>query len=100
MPDTNDERPADEDGKPNWRLRAACRGTDVELFFPEGTTGPALETVALAKRICSQCQVRARCLDWAVEHGAAFGVWGGRTEQERHAHRAGLLRLSRKARAV
>jgi hypothetical protein len=45
----------------------------------------------MAKRIFSQRQVRARCLNWAVEHHAAFGVWGGRTEQERRAHRTGLL---------
>ena len=100
MPDTHGERPANQEGKPNWRLRAACRGTDPELFFPEGTAGPASETVALAKRICSQCQVQARCLEWAVGHGAAFGVWGGRTEQERRAHWAGLLRLSRGERTV
>jgi WhiB family redox-sensing transcriptional regulator len=95
MPDTNDERAAGANGKPDWRLRAACRGADPELFFPEGTAGPAQKSVALAKQICSECQVRARCLDWAVEHCAAFGVWGGRTEQERRAHRIGLLPLSR-----
>jgi hypothetical protein len=31
--------------------------------------------------------VRARCLDWALAHGASFGIWGGRTEQERRAQR-------------
>jgi Transcription factor WhiB len=29
--------------------------------------------------------VRARCLDWALSHRAAFGIWGGRTAAERHA---------------
>jgi WhiB family redox-sensing transcriptional regulator len=56
---------------------------DPELFFPEGTEGPAIEAVARAKRVCGACEVRARCLDWALSHEAHFGVWGGRTEEER-----------------
>jgi WhiB family redox-sensing transcriptional regulator len=69
----------------NWRMRAACRTADPELFFPEGTSGPALEAVGRAKSICRECPVRARCLDWALTHNAAFGIWGGRTEGERRA---------------
>ncbi|HEX6519382.1 MAG TPA: WhiB family transcriptional regulator [Streptosporangiaceae bacterium] len=71
----------------DWRARAACRITDPELFFPEGTAGPVLQVIAQAKRICSGCPVRAWCLDWALAHGIAFGIWGGHTEQERQAHR-------------
>jgi WhiB family redox-sensing transcriptional regulator len=71
----------------SWRLRAACRNADPELFFPEGRASPALESAERAKRICQQCPVRARCLDWALDHGAAFGIWGGRTQEERRAFR-------------
>jgi WhiB family transcriptional regulator, redox-sensing transcriptional regulator len=70
-----------------WRSRAACRGAGPEQFFPEGVAGPALQAAAQAKRICSVCPVRARCLDWALVHGATIGIWGGRTEGERRAHR-------------
>ena len=77
----------DMNSRPDWRLRAACRDADPELFFPEGTSGRALEEAARAKLVCSGCPVRARCLDWAQAHGASFGIWGGRTEQERHAQR-------------
>jgi len=70
----------------NWRARAACWNADPELFFPEGVAGPALESAARAKRICRGCPVRARCLDWALGH-AAFGIWGGRTQEERRAFR-------------
>jgi WhiB family transcriptional regulator, redox-sensing transcriptional regulator len=74
----------------DWRVRAACRDADPELFFPEGAKGPALEAVARAKRICAACPVRAYCLDWALSHRADFGVWGGRTEGERRASRLAL----------
>lgn len=66
----------------DWRARAACLHADPELFFPEGIAGPVIER---AKRICNGCLVRARCLDWALSRGASFGIWGGRTEAERHA---------------
>jgi WhiB family transcriptional regulator, redox-sensing transcriptional regulator len=71
----------------DWRMQAACRHADPDLFFPEGTTGPALQAIAAAKQICFACPVRARCLDWALDHPAAFGIWGGRTEEERRAFR-------------
>ena len=66
----------------DWRSRAACQHTDPELFFPDCTAGPAIDR---AKQICDGCPVRARCLDWALSHGAASGIWGGRTEAERFA---------------
>jgi WhiB family redox-sensing transcriptional regulator len=88
----------DMSSQAGWRLRAACRGAGPELFFPEGVAGPALQAAAQAKRICSVCPVRARCLDWAVVHGAAIGIWGGRTEGERHAHRIASALRHRKRR--
>jgi WhiB family redox-sensing transcriptional regulator len=65
-----------------WRTRAACLHDDPELFFPDWTAGPVIDR---AKQICAGCPVRARCLDWALSHGASSGIWGGRTEAERHA---------------
>jgi hypothetical protein len=35
----------------NWRRRAAGRQTDPELFFPEGSAGPALRATDLARRV-------------------------------------------------
>lgn len=69
--------------QPDWRMRAACRNADPELFFPEGTAGPAEQATDRAKQICAACMVRARCLDWALSRGVVFGIWGGRTEHER-----------------
>ena len=72
----------------NWRDHAACRNTDPELFFPIGTTGPALRQIGEAKRICRACPVRAQCLAWALDNGITDGVWGGTTEDERRAIRS------------
>ena len=67
----------------NWRDDAACLNADPDLFFPIGTTGPALDQIDQAKRICKACTVRKQCLAWALDLGAAAGIWGGTTEDER-----------------
>jgi WhiB family redox-sensing transcriptional regulator len=71
----------------DWRDHAACRDADADLFFPVGTMGPALRQIDEAKRICWTCPAQAACLDWAMEHGITWGVWGGTTEEERRALR-------------
>ncbi|WNI33923.1 WhiB family transcriptional regulator [Streptomyces sp. ITFR-6] len=76
----------------NWRERAACRDEDPDLFFPIGTTGPALVQAEDAKAVCHGCPVRAECLSWALENGQDTGVWGGPDEAERRA----LKRRSRR----
>jgi WhiB family redox-sensing transcriptional regulator len=69
----------------DWRHAAACRDEDPELFFPVGTTGPALLQVEEAKAVCRRCSVIEDCLAWALESGQDAGVWGGRSEEERRA---------------
>ncbi len=71
----------------DWRNRAACLDEDPDLFFPVGTTGPAVAQAEAAKAICRRCPVREECLDFAMTTGQAFGVWGGLTEEERRALR-------------
>lgn len=66
-----------------WRPDAACRSTDPDLFFPVGTTGPALDHIAAAKAICGTCPVRVPCLEFALETNQDSGVWGGTSEEER-----------------
>jgi WhiB family redox-sensing transcriptional regulator len=69
----------------DWRHRAACRDEDPELFFPVGTSGPALTQVAEAKAVCHRCPVASDCLAWALATGQDAGVWGGMSEEERRA---------------
>ncbi|TPQ21488.1 WhiB family transcriptional regulator [Streptomyces sporangiiformans] len=66
-----------------WLRRAACADEDPELFFPVGTTGPAVRDVVAAKRICARCPVTFECLTWALDTGQTSGVWGGTGEEER-----------------
>lgn len=67
-----------------WK-RAACRFVDPELFFPIGTSGPALIQIENAKAVCHVCPIEVACLDDALSQGREFGIWGGRTEGERQA---------------
>lgn len=75
----------------DWRDPAACREKDTngkalhdpELFFPVGETGPALLQTQEAKAVCRRCPVMEQCLQWALECGQDFGVWGGLSEGER-----------------
>jgi WhiB family redox-sensing transcriptional regulator len=69
----------------DWRHRAICRDEDPELFFPVGTSGPALLQIAEAKTVCRRCPVVTECLTWALESGQDAGVWGGMSEDERRA---------------
>ena len=62
---------------------AACREEDPELFFPIGTTGPAILQIETAKQVCQRCTVSGDCLEWAIETGQEAGVWGGLSEDER-----------------
>lgn len=79
---------AGKDGPPGemdmeWLDRAACLHEDPELFFPVGSTGPALRDEQAAKRICARCPVISECLSWALRTGQTSGVWGGTGELER-----------------
>lgn len=67
-----------EPDEQDWQELALCAQTDPEAFFPEkgGSTREA-------KRICSGCEVRAECLEYALGHDERFGIWGGLSERER-----------------
>ncbi|MFI1224735.1 MULTISPECIES: WhiB family transcriptional regulator [unclassified Streptomyces] len=69
----------------NWRLHAACREEDPDLFFPIGSTGPAVVQTEEAKAVCRACPVQAACLEWALENRQDSGIWGGLSENERRA---------------
>jgi WhiB family transcriptional regulator, redox-sensing transcriptional regulator len=83
---------------PGWMPRGACQGEDPELFFPIAATGPALAQVLAAKAVCFRCAVRAACLSYAIATGQV-GIWGGTTQDERHALRRSAGSPAREDRA-
>ena len=66
-----------------WRRTAACRDTDPDLFFPVGTTGPAIEQIESAKAVCRACHAQTLCLEYALATNQDSGIWGGTSEDER-----------------
>lgn len=68
----------DDESALAWQSDALCAQTDPEAFFPEkgGSTRDA-------KKICASCEVRAQCLEYALQNDERFGIWGGLSERER-----------------
>ena len=68
----------EEENQLAWQSDSLCAQTDPEAFFPEkgGSTRDA-------KKICSSCEVRLQCLEYALANDERFGIWGGLSERER-----------------
>jgi WhiB family redox-sensing transcriptional regulator len=79
-----------------WGTRGACQDSDPELFFPVTSHGPARRQLEKAKAVCAGCAVRGECLEFALETGQRFGIWGGTTEDERRTLRLKTLRRRRR----
>ena len=74
-----------------WREQAGCLGTDPDMFFPIGSTGPVVSEIEAAKAVCRSCPVIEQCLRYALETNQESGVWGGTTEEERRRLRRAWL---------
>jgi WhiB family redox-sensing transcriptional regulator len=81
----------------DWRDHAACRDTNPDLFFPVGTTGPAIEQIDQAKAVCRECPVQGACLEFALVTNQDSGVWGGTSEEERRKLRRAWVARQRRA---
>ena len=69
---------APEKDEPTWHDFANCLGVDPDLFFPERGA-----STREAKEVCRGCVVREDCLEYALQNGEKFGIWGGMSERER-----------------
>jgi WhiB family redox-sensing transcriptional regulator len=80
---------------PSWQRRAACLTGDARHMtdFFSGSE----RRQAKAKKICSMCVVRRRCLDYALEQEIDTGVWGGADDAERAAMRVVVPMAARRA---
>jgi len=85
-----DEEPDDDDDyqlpdltflvdRPKWMQRAACRGCDPGMFFPERGEVVSDE----AREICTDCPVRRECLEFSIITKERDGVWGGKSGRQR-----------------
>jgi WhiB family transcriptional regulator, redox-sensing transcriptional regulator len=68
----------------HWRLAAACRFADPDLFFPISAAARNQAQVDEAKTVCADCPVRRECLHFAIRTQQMHGIWGGLTEEERY----------------
>lgn len=66
------------DGGADWQDYGNCLGVDPDLFFPERGA-----STREAKAVCRACVVREDCLEYALQNGEKFGIWGGMSERER-----------------
>lgn len=62
----------------NPRSRGMCRNSPAEKFYPSSGSG-----VKVAQKICEQCVIQEECLEYALDNGEIYGVWGGASERER-----------------
>lgn len=65
-----------------WKVHAACRGYDPDLFFPHRGQDQSIS------RICAKCPVQIPCREYAVTCGATLkGIFGGLNERQRRVQR-------------
>lgn len=69
----------------DWRSQGACRGHSPSEFIPDDTGDRYLTEDAhwRALNICARCPVTGPCLEYALEQGETFGVWGNTTPRQR-----------------
>ncbi len=70
--------PPDPDSDSAWMADGNCRLHPPATFFPSDGVG-----VDKARKICRDCPVMGRCLEYALEERIDHGVWGGCSERER-----------------
>jgi WhiB family redox-sensing transcriptional regulator len=76
-----------------WRERAACRGAELDVFYPERG-----ETAEPARQVCAACPVRQPCLSYALSNRITHGIWGGLTDRERRPLQTRLVQDARRDR--
>jgi WhiB family redox-sensing transcriptional regulator len=70
--------PPDPDSETAWMATGNCRLHPPSTFFPSDGVG-----VDRARKICRDCPVMNRCLEYALTERIDHGVWGGCSERER-----------------
>jgi hypothetical protein len=66
----------------DWRLDALCAQVSMAEFHADKGEG-GMEAINFAKKICGLCDVKSECLQFAIQVGDSFGIWGGLPPRER-----------------
>lgn len=77
----------------NWMSEAACVGMDPAIFFIDTRRTKNREETRAALDACESCPVSDQCLEENIDE--TFGIWGGKTAEERRkirAHEGGATR--------
>lgn len=72
--------------EPSWRSHARCRQQSAGYFFapPHFERKPEKDArEGAARALCGACEVREKCLDYALAVQERHGIWGGLNELER-----------------
>jgi len=81
------EHPRIELLRERWKNRAACLGSDPEVFFPQH--GAGRKQIDEARAICATCPVLSVCRDYVdvieadIPRSYLFGIFAGETPNER-----------------
>lgn len=74
----------------SWMDEAACRSHDPRKWFPvdskKGGNGGGVRIPKQAYEalvICEGCPVNEECLEYSLQW-EPYGIWGGKTEQQRN----------------
>ena len=78
MQTRTDAAVTDDPAKRWWQDAECIRYAGRVDFFPARG-----ESSAAAKAVCVRCDVRAECLEYALQWDPLCGVWGGLSERER-----------------
>jgi WhiB family redox-sensing transcriptional regulator len=65
---------------PDWYESAVCASVGDDYWYPEKGGTPRH-----AKKVCAECPVASLCLEWALDNGERWGIWGGKSDKERRA---------------
>lgn len=87
------ERENTKGDRDRWWERAACKGMDTALWYPQRG-----DTHGHARSICEQCPVQEQCRQEAFDRHETFGIWGGTSERQRKKQRKQWLQTQGKQR--
>lgn len=70
---------------PKFFEKARCKNYSTDIFYPEKYNQRKFppKIYKSAKNICAKCPIQLQCLEYALENGEIFGVWGGKSPPER-----------------